>query len=1000
MHSIQFWKSWPEIYQRIGWALALLLFVAIGSMWVWYVQSPAPTVTSFQVQELETQSFPVHTFQKGPFEFSIAADNQLIFERVLGDDLKPNVVAGYIFVTLLAVSLIFLVTIATLLSRFWYIISMILFILLLVSMRLEIVQLFGSTTKVFPIAVLSLLVMTSYFFHALKPGISFLARIISFTSIFVTTALCIILFSETSLPILQVAANSYIAAMILTILFVISVAHEILASFIYVASQSAKQSKSLNHFLIISAIYMVNLLLAYAHKIDYIDWDFLYVDLILLITLSGILGIWGFRLREPQYDRIIVADPFGVYFFISIASLSFGTIGYLVGTANDAALQTILDIILYTHIGFGIIFLTYAISNFIGMLAANQPVYKVLYKPNRMPYFTFRFGGIVATLAFVFYNTWQVPVNNAYGGYHNAKADVYLASRNNKLAEAYYKQAAGYGFLNHHANYALANLEEKKFNAFEARSYYDRASSRRPTEESYLNHSDLYARGLQNLQALFVLQEAALQFPHSGAIQNAMGLAYAKLDLLDSAFYFLQQASDHSETTVMADANFLGLAARTQIAYEVDSILQLAQSNNPGIQSNALALANLQGQALDLNAPALSDTVLNLFTASRFSNYVLNHLGNVDQDWLNGLVALADLPHNRNFSEPILHSCALSYYAEGKVGKAFTLLKQVTINASEKGRFNNTLALWSLEQNAPEVAIEFLRYTTFSDFKDAGPTSAVAFSEASRDEAPGLWDSLRRHHEDTTIQQIAASMTRVLSIGANQATALTDEEKALFCKYRIETFDTATFVRLANSITDSNIRARTFVNRTKKFLELGLSNAAVSSYRHIRGLSIDRALYEETFLLELRVLAALGNLPLLKQRMDNSPIALENHSNEWLYFNARLNEAMGDTTSAASQYEDLGHRNPYDEMAVIAAASFFRRHGNETLKSYNILADALLENPFSVRLLKAYALEAMRNGFDQYALSALERLQPLLPPRVVSEFLRENRQVLAPILEE
>ena len=58
----------------------------------------------------------------------------------------------------------------------------------------------------------------------------------------------------------------------------------------------------------------------------------------------------------------------------------------LLGSSNDAALRVIRDFIIYSHIGFGAIFLVYILSNFVNMLDDNLNVYKVLYNPNRMAY--------------------------------------------------------------------------------------------------------------------------------------------------------------------------------------------------------------------------------------------------------------------------------------------------------------------------------------------------------------------------------------------------------------------------------------------------------------------------------------------------------------------------------------------------------------------------------------------------------------------------------------
>ena len=81
--------------------------------------------------------------------------------------------------------------------------------------------------------------------------------------------------------------------------------------------------------------------------------------------------------------------------------------------------------------------------------------------------------------------------------------------------------------------------------------------------------------------------------------------------------------------------------------------------------------------------------------------------------------------------------------------------------------------------------------------------------------------------------------------------------------------------------------------------------------------------------------------------------------------------------TANKNYEILARYNPYLEDGVIAAAEFFGKQKNSGLKAYNILAEAIQINNNSLRLLKAYAAEAARSGFDDYAASAVSRIQEL-----------------------
>ncbi|MBK5280080.1 MAG: hypothetical protein JJE09_14575, partial [Bacteroidia bacterium] len=166
MYSIQFWKSWPLVYQRIFWVLASLLLFSLLYVWFSFFLSPAPTLTWQYIQERDLLEVPVHTFQTGLFELTIKGDNYIIFERLLGNDLTPSPISAYTFLSILVISALLLLSIITTLKRFWYSIGMGLFILFIVGFRLELLQFLGLTNKIPTIIVLLIYVSISFYFHA------------------------------------------------------------------------------------------------------------------------------------------------------------------------------------------------------------------------------------------------------------------------------------------------------------------------------------------------------------------------------------------------------------------------------------------------------------------------------------------------------------------------------------------------------------------------------------------------------------------------------------------------------------------------------------------------------------------------------------------------------------------------------------------------------------------------------------------------------------------
>ena len=229
------------------------------------------------------------------------------------------------------------------------------------------------------------------------------------------------------------------------------IAHEVVAGFVFLVSQGS--SKSFLHLFIITFIFLFNVFITYMHEARLINWNFVYIDIYLLLSFSAILGIWGFKNRQPLYQNIFSFDPFGAYMFIAIAAICFGTIGYLTANANDPALKVIRDAVIFSQFGYGLIFFMYILSNFSGLLGQNLNVHKVLYRPNRMPYFTFRLAGLITVLAFVFYSSWEQYAYNSFSGFYNNIGDLYTLLDKQGIAEAYYDQGRSYGFQNHRSNF-------------------------------------------------------------------------------------------------------------------------------------------------------------------------------------------------------------------------------------------------------------------------------------------------------------------------------------------------------------------------------------------------------------------------------------------------------------------------------------------------------------------------------------------------------------------
>jgi len=980
MQSRWFWKKWSKEYRVIWYGASFLFISALLFMWYSYFVGAEGVLhwEKFQDQKIiETVS---HTFQVGNFEFSIPIESYLTFEYFNGSSIVPNTTASYLFVATLMLGSMVLLTVITTFQRFWFLIGTGLFILFIVSLRLEVLHLFNLSWQWTTIFCIAIYVLISFYFNSFHRSATFMLRLSTFLLFTALLAIIIYFFSNVSYPFLHLAVTGYIPGMILTVIFIIMVAHEILASFIYLTSQGATSTKSLRHFSIISVIYITNLILAYMHEAEVIEWNFLYVNLYLLLTASGILSIWGYRQREPLYQHITSFNPFAAYFLVGLAAIAFSTIGLLLGSTNDPALKVIRDIIIFSHLGFGLIFLMYVFSNFILMLAENMNVYKVLYIPNRMPYITYRIAGFIAMLAFVFYSNWHEYVYHSSSGFYNHLGDLYQMMDKQVFAEAYYQQGRSFGFQNHRSNYVLADREARNNNFEQAHYHYEMANGKRPTEFSMINDGNLYLLEERIFNAIFSYKNGLIQFPASGVIQNNLGYAFSKIHSVDSALFFFDKARGKNISKGSAEINFTAFIAQEYLPVKADSLTKQFSTSSAGIIGNALVIATTQTQSYDIPINPLASKALDLYGATLLNNYLVNKLKEVDTTFVHEAYRIASDSVNAPFSEALKSTLAQAYYHQGNVTRAFQILGELAyLSQSRQGKYNYVMGLWALEQGNPALAVQCFDYAVEYSYKDANLYSAIALAESSQWEAAQIAvDTLLQGKKNENEIEIGRQLKKVLTLSFTDVLQQADLEKYQYCRYRIRASDTIAFNKIISTFKDNNYKAQALLEMSQRQFNSGNTISAIQYYNKLAGIPLtSEILFEAIQHFELELLASRGELRQLATKINEGITFSQSRQLEKMLYTAMLNEASGDTTSANVNYKVLAKYNPFYEEGIIAAARYFKSHSSDPMKAYNILTDAIHVNTGSVRLLTAYVAEAVRMGFDDYAASAAQQLEEL-----------------------
>ena len=996
MQSFRFWNEWSTAERRTFWFLIVLSIAIIGLFLTAYFQYPSFAFIYEPYQEIKLLEIPLRSFVVGLSTIEVTADNLLLYETFSGSALQPIAWIFYTFIFCLIVGLTIFLSFVTTLKRYAFFAGLGFFALIIVSFHLEALALFGIDNRASTIITILVYCLAAYIFHSYRADLSFNFRLLTFAAITVLLAVVIFFSSNVQTPFLYLAVNGLFTGIIIALLFILMTAHEIVASFVTLVSVSKNPSNSARHFYLLTGIYLANLIFTYLIREQYLKWDILTVNSFLLLLISALIGLWGLQKRKLLYEEDVESISSITYLYLAFCLITFATLSFIFSTNSTTMMDAFNDIVLFAQLGYGIIFTVYVTANFTPMMMANLPVYKILYKPDTMPFFTFRTMGLIATFAFLSYSYPLTSyIDRATAAYFNAYGNLFQIQGDDPLAEAYYKKSVLTRTQNHHAHYSLATLYYSQLDPFKAIDEYNTIITTTPTEISYLNLSEIYQEQENYAATGKILTAGLRQFPTSGILLNAQALNYYQLGVLDSSLQLFQKSRRQSFTKDAAETNLFAASAQLRIRFPVDSLFKLFSSTDAGTQANALALANVQQSPLDITFSPLTDTILTVKVTALLANQLTNQHHKIDTAWLRQIVETAKKPSNENFKEFLLASAAQAYYATGMVKQGIELLLEVSVSTGQ-GKYYNLIGTWMLEQDNPRSATMYFRKAKESQIKSADFNEALAWMEAdSLEKANGLWQFLMTTGNSTSTKEPSQYATIIQS---NQTDILekSDLLKYGFCRYRIPLADSIGFDKILKSISDEELYAMAVFDRCKKWFDQDEPSLAISSLSKLKDASLkNKKLTEDISFLNLLLAAEINDFDYIQARMQQElPIG---YINEKIYLQALLDERQNKLTEAEKKFAYLANSNNQFCEGLLAAANYFAKDKTDLSRSHSILVTGLLAKPYSIKLLKAYSKLSAKIGFEDETKQALEKLKKILPTKSWEAFIEQNSE-LRPLL--
>lgn len=969
--EIFFWSRWLPAYRRLYVGLLIVVGLALASYLVQkYIGADA--VINWQVfNELQDIEFATDQFSKGIFNFTTEAQGFLVVEWFEASDMQINFRAAHWYGGLLMVALAFLLALVTNLPRWWYLGSMMVFIGLLAAFQLDILQVWGLPGSTVLVVSLVIFLSVSYYLHAFRPDISFPKRLIVFGLLVAAAVFAWLRFAHVSHPELSLLAYGTRVLALLTILFIFIIAHEIPSHLLTLitATGIAAGRNSIFHFTVISVFYTGNLVVSYLHSSGILELDFLYVNGFYLLTVSIVLGIWGFRRRVDA----LFPDPYASLLYAALSIIALGTIGYAFATGNDPMLDMFEDVIVYSHLAMGVSFFLYVYINFRGPMAQGLPVHKIMYQPRVFPFgFSYVLAGLIM-LALLF-RVNMLPFNQGVAGYQNQLGDLYFAEQNFILAESYYKKALLFNTRNHKSNYALATIAKQHDNPEAMAAFLKQAITNKPTPHTYAMLSQLYAQEDLFFDAVFTLREGTRKFPESGQLFNNLGVLYEKTRILDSAYVFYSQALDLTNKPEVIRTNLLAFWAKNFSGTKLDSVLAAAKpSGYLPHENNRLAMANLlqKPDSQPYSKTPMRDTLLNRERFAYLYNYTLNHKKQDDTNLLRTINQFAGRSENSLFSADLGFAKAVNLYHTNHVGQAFETLKDLEQGSAQRSTYlNKMLGMWYLQQNVPQLAAY-----RFQKSVKAGDSSGVlneTFAWMERGDfqaAARRWDSLRTSPV-AQLRGVANSMFKMTqTLLGNTADSLSDAEKTALVYYS-RSKDASP---IAASIQDMNYRASALLYLAENHLIKNNFLAAESDLRALQTLAV-------TDVEAKKAIRKLG-LEVLWRKKDwtNLAAALKTSgSPRTPFYRAVLADNAGKTAEAEKYYLAALQNLPFDETVVLGAQQFYNSRKNDE-RAYQTLTDALRMDPLAAGIQKAYIMQCLDMNLTEYAAQGMDELRQNSP---------------------
>lgn len=1005
MNSLTFWQNWKPANKY----LYLFSLALLALTFVWYAVSYYVGFDAVIGWEVEKTSQPVNvivdSFQKYLIDFNYDADSYAILQTYQATDMKLNITANYLFLTCTIIGFVLLITVSTYLTNIWFFAILSPIVLYFFTLKLELLEMTNLDYRLPMLALMAAYLPLAYYFQSFSEKTSLHKRLAAFSVITLLAIGMIGYFAKPKMTVVLLANTGMAVPLMLSLVFIALNAHEIIRALLWLAIRaSTGTSKTTYHFLTLSVIYLANIIYAYFYYTKMVNWNIYFLQPLLVLPISVILGIWGFRQRETQYGNLLDFMPHGALLYNALGIITFGTAAYAFSTANDPMIEVIEDGVMFSHIGFGLGFTLYVLSNFHTILVQSKDAHRVLYKPYRLDYFWVLVIGGLGIGGFLLRSD-LFTFQQAMAGYHNGMGDYYRAEGDLKLSEFNYQAAIDYEFQNHKSNYSLASLARQQGDNETAFFHYQKSLIKQASPYAYANVAAMYLNDKKLLDAILKLREGLDKFPKNGELANNMALIFNTTDMQDSVLHYLGRAKFLAKDGTIPEANIFALLTKFKNSKTPDELRKdLKIENSVTMLSNEFVYYNVNRQKFpqSLETNYVKDSILQLENLCYLYNYTLNKVGDGDTTMLRLMYDFNKKEKNTEYIPYLDLAAAFKNRELGNGKAAFHYFEKASDDAYEFDYHKaKLLGMYLFENEQFLQAASYFRKAYYKGYIQGRVYEGLAMSELeNKARAVEIWQELAQRQEPE-IRELANQLLQVThpdSLRKFLSTSLEntkrienteDKEKYYLLHYNMLAVSDDMFNVVFNDIKNPDIRFRIAIERVHYYLKINNLGAAESLRNSITGLGTKNLeLIEALRFVDLEMLAKLKRFTELEKLANESKFKGLQIGYK-TYYQALVADSKKDTLQAEKLFKLAMIQIPLESEMVTAFAQHYNKR-KKTLEAYNILIDNLQLYPevpfYPPSLYEMYILQALEINFVQDAEDALVKLFSMVSKREYEVF--------------